>query len=97
MSSRETDTRANGRVREARPEREARESEQQKLRRLQAMMELVLASIAQDRTMTVDEAAQLAANAKKAALRMFPDRESAFNLLCRPRIQRAMRERFQIQ
>ena len=71
--------------------------ERRKLRRLQAMMELVVASIAQDPSMTVDEAAQLAAHAKRAALRMFPDKEGAFDLLCRPRIQRVMRERFRIQ
>ena len=107
MSSRQSE--ANG-GRQARPAedamqgREARASEppepaheRQKLRRLQAMMELVVASIAQDPSMTVDEAALLAAHAKRAALRMFPDKEGAFNLLCRPRIQRVMRERFRIQ
>ena len=71
--------------------------EQSNLRRLQVMMQLLLASIAQDRSMTVDDAAQLVAHTRDAALRMFPGKESAFNLLCRPRIQRAMRERFQIQ
>ncbi|RRA50090.1 hypothetical protein D1Y84_10395 [Acidipila sp. EB88] len=71
--------------------------EQQNLRRLQVMMQFLLASIAQDRTMTVDEAAQLVAHTRNAALRMFPGREMAYNLLCRPKIQRAMRERFQIQ
>ena len=108
MSSRESDTGANsvgeGTGSDAMQGRDAGENEQQnssqerqKLRRLQAMMELVVASIAQDPSMTVDEAAQLAANAKRAALRMFPDKEGAFNLLCRPRIQRVMRERFRIQ
>ena len=71
--------------------------EQFNLRRLQAMMQLLLASIAQDRSMTVDDAAQLVAHTRDAALRMFPGKEAAFNLLCRPRIQRAMRERFRIQ
>lgn len=71
--------------------------EQQNLRRLQAMMHLLIASIEQDRTMTVDQAAQMVANTRQSALRMFPNKESTFNMLCRPRIQRAMRERFQIQ
>ncbi len=73
------------------------EQERRNLQRLQVMMQYLLACIAQDRFMTVDEAAQLAANTRNAALRMFPGRESAFNLLCRPRIQRAMRERFRVQ
>ncbi len=73
------------------------QQEQQNLRRLQAMMQLLIASIEQDRTMTVDEAAQMVANTRQSVLRMFPDKESTFNMLCRPRIQRAMRERFRIQ
>lgn len=71
--------------------------EQRNLRRLQLMMQVLLASIAQDRSLTVDDAAQLAAHTRSAALRMFPGKESAYNLLCRPRIQRAMRERYKIQ
>jgi len=73
------------------------QQEQHNLRRLQIMMQYLLASIAQDRSMTVDEAAELVALTRNAALRMFPGKEIAFNLLCRPRIQRAMRERFHIQ
>ena len=71
--------------------------ERQNLRRLQIMMQLLLATIRQDRSITVDDAAQMVANTRSAALRMFPGKEHTFNLLCRPRIQRAMRERFQIQ
>ena len=73
------------------------QQEQHNLRRLQLMMQMLLATIAQDRLLTVDEAAQLTAHVRNAALRMFPGKEAAFNLLCRPRIQRAMRERFPIQ
>lgn len=79
---------------------EARDAEQQekwKMRRLQAMMQLLLATIAQDQSLTVEEAAVLVARTRESALRMFPDKEVAFNLLCRPRIQRAMRERFRTQ
>ena len=78
-------------------EAQSREQEQRNLKRLQVMMQFLLATIAQDRSMTVEDAAQLVAHTRNAALRMFPGKEIAFNLLCRPRIQRAMRERFQIQ
>ncbi len=71
--------------------------EQHNLRRLQLMMQVLLASIAQDRSLTVEEAAQLAAHTRSAALRMFPGKEATYNLLCRPRIQRAMCERYKIQ
>ena len=73
------------------------QQERRNLRRLQLMMQVLLASIAQDRSMTVDDAAQLVAHTRNAALRMFPGKESTYNMLCRPKIQRAMRERFQIQ
>ena len=89
----ETQTRQAEKARHPEEERQ----EQHNLRRLQLMMQMLLATIAQDRSLTVDDAAQLVAHARGAALRMFPDKEAAFNLLCRPRIQRAMRERFQIQ
>jgi hypothetical protein len=73
------------------------QQERHKLRRMQAMMQLLLASIAQDRSMTIDEAAQAVANTRAAVLRMFPGKEATYNLLWRPRIQRAMQERFRIQ
>ena len=75
----------------------AEEQERYNLRRLQVMMQFLLASIRQDRSLTVEGASQLVAHTRTAALRMFPGKETAFNLLCRPRIQRAMRERFEIQ
>ena len=75
----------------------AADGEQRKERRLQAMMQLLLATIYQDRSLTVDDAAQMIAHVRDAALRLYPGRETAYNVLWRPRIQRAMRERFQIQ
>ena len=71
--------------------------EQRKLLRLQWMMNLVVSVIAQDKNLTVDQAAEIVASSKKAALDMFPEKELAYNLIYRPRIQRVMRERFRIQ
>ena len=90
MEARECEAVGNG-------ETQSSEQEQRNLKRLQVMMQLVLAAIAQDRSLTVEDAAQLAAHTRNAALRMFPGKETAFQLLCRPRIQRAMQERFRIQ
>ena len=72
-------------------------AEQHNLRRLQVMMQLVIAAILQDGSLTVEQAAQMAADTRAATLRMFPGSEDTFNMLCRPRIQRAMRERFHLQ
>lgn len=66
------------------------------LRRLQMMMGMVMQTIAQDRSLTVDEASQMVADAKAAALAMFPGKELAYELIWRPRFQRLMRERFRL-
>src|SRR5579862_7755633 len=74
-----------------------REEEARKIRRLQVMISMVMSVIGQDPNMTIEEASELAAGAKRAALAMFPDKELAFDLLYRPRLQRLMKERFRLQ
>jgi hypothetical protein len=71
--------------------------EQKLIRRLQMMMNMVFQVIAQDSTLTIDEAAQMIGDSRKAALAMFPGKELAYDLIWRPRFQRLMRERFRIQ
>lgn len=73
------------------------EDEAKNIRRLQVMISMVMSVISQDPNLTVEEASELAAGAKRAALAMFPDKELAFDLLYRPRIQRLMNERFRLQ
>jgi len=75
---------------------EERAEEQKLIRRLQMMMNMVMQVIAQDTTLTVDDAAQMIADSRKAALAMFPRKELAYDLIWRPRFQRLMRERFRI-
>ena len=70
--------------------------EQRLIRRLQLVMNLVLQTIAQDTSLTIDEASQMIADSRKAALAMFPGKELAYDLIWRPRFQRLMRERFRI-
>jgi hypothetical protein len=73
------------------------QAEEQKLiRRLQMMMNMVMQVIAQDESLTIDDAAQMIADSKKAALAMFPGKELAYDLIWKPRFQRVMRERFRI-
>ena len=75
---------------------EQRAEEQRLIRRLQMMMNMVMQVIAQDASLTVDDAAQMIADSRKAALAMFPGKELAYDLIWRPRFQRLMRERFRI-
>ena len=73
------------------------DEEARKIRRLQTMIGMVMQVIGQDPNLTIEEAAELAAGAKKAALAMFPDKELAYDLLYKPRLQRLMNERFLLQ
>lgn len=73
------------------------EEESRKIRRFQIMINMVMQVIAQDSSLTVDEASEMVADTRKAALLMFPDKELAFNLIYWPRLQRLMRERYRLQ
>lgn len=73
------------------------EEERRKIRRLQMVVNMVTQVIAQDTTLTVDEAAEMVADTRRLALGMFPDKELAFKLIYWPRLQRLMRERFRMQ
>jgi hypothetical protein len=77
--------------------REEQLEERRKIRRLQLMMDMVMSVIGQDPNLTVDEAAEMVADSRRAALAMFPDKELAYNILYKPRLQRLMRERYRIQ
>ncbi|MGA3088862.1 MAG: hypothetical protein ABSD75_09635 [Terriglobales bacterium] len=71
--------------------------EARRLRRLQVMMSMVMSVISQDPNLTLEEAAEMSANARRAALSMFPDKELAYDILYRPRLQRLINERFRLQ
>lgn len=70
--------------------------EQKLIRRLQMMMNMVMQVIAQDPSLTIDDASQMIADSKSAALAMFPGKELAYDLIWKPRFQRIMRDRFRI-
>jgi hypothetical protein len=72
------------------------EEENRRIRRLQIMMNMVMSVISQE-DMSLEEASELVANAKRAALAMFPDKELAYDLIYKPRLQRLIRERFRLQ
>lgn len=79
----------------ASPEEIAAES--RKVRRLQLMMDLVMSVISQNDAMPVEEASELVASARRAALNLFPDKELAYDLIYRPRFQRLMAEKYRLQ
>jgi hypothetical protein len=73
------------------------QEEARKIRRLQLMISMVMSVISQDPSLTVEEASELVAGARRAALAMFPDKELAYDILYKPRLQRLMQERFRLQ
>jgi hypothetical protein len=73
------------------------DEEARRIRRLQVMMSMVMSVISQDPGLTLEEASEMAANARRAALSMFPDKELAYDLIYRPRLKRLMNERFRLQ
>jgi hypothetical protein len=78
-------------------ERTAEEIEEARLlRRLQFMMSLTMQTIAQSPGLSVEEASQMIADARAAALAMFPGKDLAYDLIWRPRFQRLMRERYRL-
>jgi shikimate 5-dehydrogenase len=72
-------------------------AEAKKVRRLQLMMDLVMNVISQNDAMSVEEASELIASARRAALNLFPEKELAYDLIYRPRFQRLMTEKYRIQ
>jgi hypothetical protein len=77
------------------PEEKAEEA--RRIRRLQLMMNMVMQVILQDRSLPVEQASEMVADARRAALAMFPDKALAFDLIFWPRLQRLMRERYRMQ
>jgi hypothetical protein len=47
--------------------------------------------------LTVEEASELVASTRRAALTLFPGKELAYDLIYKPRLQRVMKERFRLQ
>lgn len=76
---------------------EEKAEEARRIRRLQLMMSMVMQVIQQDSTLPVEQASEMVADARRAALAMFPDKALAFDLIYWPRLQRLMRERYRMQ
>ncbi len=65
-------------------------------RRAQMVADLTCALLAQTRGLTLGEALGMIADARRAVLALFPDKETVFDLLYRPRFMRILVERFHL-
>jgi hypothetical protein len=75
------------------PTREELDEEDRRVRQLRTVVHLALSVIAQAE-MSVGEAETMVAAVRSAALRLFPGKEFAFDLIYLPRFRRLLTERF---
>lgn len=73
------------------------DDENRRLRRLQIMMSMVMQVLSEQSDLSIEEASELIASSRKAALALFPGKELAYDLIYRPRLQRIVKERFRLQ
>lgn len=79
----------------AQDERTAKiEEENRNIRRLRFLVNLTYATIAQDDSMTLEQAWEHVRALKGAAVAMFPGKEQTFDLIYLPRFSRLLAERF---
>lgn len=70
--------------------------EEERLRRLRLLVDVTAQVLSEDEKLTFCEALRLVEAARTAALRLFPDKNDAFELVIRPRLDRIVLERFNI-
>jgi hypothetical protein len=75
--------------------RQAIREENRKLRYLRFMVDLALKEI-RSGSFTLPQAAQVVSNLRRQALMLFPGKETAFDLIYRPRLPRAITKTFQL-
>lgn len=79
----------------AQDERAAKlEEENRNIRRLRFLVNLTYATIAQDDSMTLEQAWEHVRALKGTAVAMFPGKEETFDLIYLPRFSRLLAERF---
>jgi hypothetical protein len=75
------------------PTTEELKEEETRLRQLRFAVGLAMSTISQTRV-SLEEASQLVAATRRLALRLFPGKEFAFDLIYLPRLRRLLVERF---
>ena len=80
--------------REAPGRRQAIDEEARRARQVQWIADLTCSLLAQPSDLTLGEAIQIIADARREILALFPDRDFQYRLLYRPRFVRILVERF---
>jgi hypothetical protein len=78
------------------PTKEQIDDESRRIRRLRILVQLTIESIAEG-DLAAEEAAEMIAATRRFALKLFPGKERAFDLLYRPKFQRVMHSVYRLQ
>jgi len=78
------------------PSQEEIDEESRRIRRLRILVHLTLDTISGG-GLSAEEAAEMVAATRRAALEMFPGKERAFDLIYRPQFQRIMHAVYRLQ
>jgi len=77
------------------PTPEELKEEDRRLRQLQLVVGLTMSVISQT-TVSLEEASRMVAAVRQLALKLFPGKELAFDLIYQPRFRRLLAERFNL-
>jgi len=77
------------------PTPEELKDEERRLRQLQLVVGLTMSVISQT-TLSLEEASRMVAGVRRLALKLFPGKELAFDLIYQPRFRRLLAERFNL-
>ncbi len=77
------------------PTAEELKDEDRRLRQLQLVVSLTMSVISQTKV-SLEEASRMVAATRQLALRLFPGKELAFDLIYQPRFRRLLAERFHL-
>ena len=69
--------------------------EERRVRQLRLVVGLTMSTISQT-NVSFEEASQMVAATRRLALRLFPGKEHAFDLIYQPRLRRLLAERFRL-
>ncbi len=74
---------------------EAVKEEDRRLRHLKFIVNLTMSVIAQS-DLSLEEASKMVASTREVALRLFPGKETAYDLIYKPRLQRLLNEKYRL-
>jgi len=77
------------------PTAEELKDEERRLKQLRLVVGLTMSAISQT-NVSFEEASQMVAATRRLALRLFPGKEHAFDLIYQPRLRRLLAERFRL-